>query len=164
MIRRHAAYARAHGELRAAQHALRAAFDAHGIRPGPPPSPADGDALEPAELTQARETLRAAHQAFDTAAARVADEVDKVWESHRLAVEIARAALEDALQTQAHVEVVVGEAARRRDASHPVLNVDEKARVAAARATTAEARRAHQQTLATFKAGVTPDQLHQLRG
>lgn len=108
---------------------------------------AAGPALVKAELE-----LRTAEEA-------VAVEVQAAWDRNRQAVAHAKTAIVEARREQARVEVAAGTAARSRDPRHPVLNEDERAAVTEARAQVDVAVAAHADALATFKDGVTVEQL-----
>lgn len=164
MKQTHRAYDHARQRVLDAHVALAAAFERHGIGPCPPPSAADGDDPEPADLAEARRALGDAHEALAAATEAVQPELDAAWDANREAVETTRAAITDALQDQARVEIDCGTAARHRaeqakDPTLPTLNAAEQARVVDARSATSSARDAHQAAREAFKTGITVEQL-----
>lgn len=116
------------------------------------------------ELPPEIAALQAAQTALSTAEEAVADDLQAAWDRNREAVAEAKTRIIDARREQARVEVAAGTAARARDRNHPVLNDEERALVMAARQNVADAIDAHDEALATFKQGVTAEQLVEVSG
>jgi hypothetical protein len=144
----HRAYQRARQRLLDAQAALPAPF-----------RQAEGEELPPevAAVVAAEADLRAAEDA-------VADDLQAAWDRNRESVGAAKTGIVDARREQARVEVEAGTAAHLRDRNRPVLTDEERDRVGQARQKVAEAIEAHNVAQATFKQGVTPEQLAEVSG
>lgn len=110
-------------------------------------------------LTDAEQAAADARRDFAAAEAACRAEVDAAWSANLSAVQTAKAAVQAAKRAKATVEAEVGDAARSRDPVRPVLNVDEHARLQAAVAEVTAATEALGAAEATFKAGVTAEQL-----
>ena len=144
----HRAYQRARQQLLAAQAALPAPF-----------RQAEGEEL-PAEVqavVDAEAALRVAEEA-------VADDLQAAWDRNRESVGAAKTGIVEARREQARVEVEAGTAARLRDRNHPVLTDEERGRVGQARQKVDAAIEAHNVAQATFKQGITPEQLAEVSG
>jgi hypothetical protein len=85
--------------------------------------------------------------------------VDTAWQSNIDAVQDAKLRVLAAQRERAQIEVECGNAARARHSTRPVLNSDEVARVREAERKVVKAREAVAAAEATFKAGVTAEQI-----
>ena len=103
--------------------------------------------------------VEAAQRRLVEATTPIAVEVQAAWDANIAAVQAAKVAMIDAVRKQAAVEVECGNAARARNPTYPLLNVDELDRCHEAAAVTAATRKALEEAQDLFKAGVTADQL-----
>jgi hypothetical protein len=103
--------------------------------------------------------LAAAQEGLVQAEEAVRVELELAWDANIAAVQEAKAALTEAMREQARVEVEAGTAARARNPSYPLLNAEEFEACQAAAAASDAARQAIADAKATFKAGVTVEQL-----
>jgi hypothetical protein len=103
--------------------------------------------------------LAAAQEGLAQAEKAVRVELDLAWDANIAAVQEAKAALGEVMREQARVEVEAGTAARARNPSYPLLNAEELEACQIAAAASDAARQAIADAKATFKAGVTVEQL-----
>lgn len=103
---------------------------------------------------------------IDTLGAMTDDEVaafvaafDAAWEANRKAVGDTDEAITAVIAALARVETATGAAARERDPLRPMFTEDELAACRQAMAAYESALEAHEAAKATFKAGVTSEQL-----
>jgi hypothetical protein len=117
--------------------------------------PADPDR----EPTRAMAEFGDAADGLLEAAEAIHDVVDAVWEENRQAVTDAKRGVREAIEHALEVELATAVAARRRNPLDPVRSEDELAACRAAFEAYVAAGAAHDQALAAFKAGVTPEQV-----
>lgn len=169
MAKKHDDYAAAREAVIDANRAVDDAIAEHGVViPGADGQPDRGVRLpggdDPVheEIAAALVAQAEAGAALRRAEVAVAAQVDEAWDRNRSAVQETREAVIGALRNQAATENACGLAARARAArtgTLPQLAPDEQAQVSAARARVHEAREAHETAKATFKSGVTVEQI-----
>lgn len=148
-------YGRAHAAVLEAQEQHRLARVDHR----PSIDEETGDPVESPEVAEAAKALAAAHVALRAAEEPLAGQVTVAWDANQQAVADAKEALAGSINDLAAAETRAGDAARRRDPSHPVLNADEKAACRAALERVEAAREEHRRAVGRFKRGVTAEQI-----